>query len=80
MWKSIGLFLSGVVAAFIAFFAIKGPEIQIIKGDLIESQKIKDNRKYKNIKPIKGLFKKTRQKWKDKRISRRELKNNTNLK
>jgi hypothetical protein len=48
MWKTISVFLSGVLAATILFLKFKKPEVVNVSGDLIEEQKVKDNRKIKN--------------------------------
>lgn len=46
-WKSISLFLAGVIAGMVAFLKMKSPDVTNVQGDLIESQKIKDNSKHK---------------------------------
>ena len=47
MWKTISIFLLGAMAAFVAFFKMKAPDVTNVSGDLIEEQKVKDNRKIK---------------------------------
>ena len=68
MWKSISLFLGGVVAGIILFLKMKDPDITHVDGDLIESQKVKDNRK------IKLSWKERRKLKKEARILKRKQK------
>ena len=48
MKNSIIAFLAGILAAGLFYLKNKHPEIVNVSGDLIEEQKIKDNRKIKN--------------------------------
>jgi uncharacterized membrane protein len=47
MWKSISLFLAGVISGFLVYIKLKQPDVTNVSGDLIESQKVKDNSKHK---------------------------------
>lgn len=70
IWKTLTIFLLGIVAGY---FIFPKEEINNIQGDLIEEQKIKDNRKNKSKK--KGLFGwlKRDPKKKAERLARKEL-------
>lgn len=70
IWKTLTIFLLGIVAGY---FIFPKEEINNIQGDLIEEQKIKDNRKNKSKK--KGLFGwlKRDPKKKEERLARKEL-------
>jgi hypothetical protein len=47
MWKSISIFFGGIITGFLIYIKIKSPDITHVDGDLIESNKVKDQRKYK---------------------------------
>jgi hypothetical protein len=47
MKNSIIAFLAGMLAAGLLYLKNKNPDIVNVSGDLIEEQKIKDNRKFK---------------------------------
>ena len=68
LWKTLSIFLLGVVAGFAAFFKMKKPDVTNVAGDQIETQKIKDNRK------VKLSRKERRQQRKEARILRRKKK------
>jgi len=68
MKNSIIAFLSGALAALLLFLKFKKPDIVKVEGDLIESQKVKDNSKHKLSR------KEVRSKKKKARILRREQK------
>ena len=48
MKNSIIAFLAGALTALLIYLKKKNPDIVNVSGDLIEEQKIKDNRKIKN--------------------------------
>lgn len=50
MKNSIIAFLVGALAALLLYLKKKNPDIVNVSGDLIEEQKIKDNRKIKHNK------------------------------
>jgi len=47
MWKNISIFLGGLVTGFLIYIKMKQPDVTNVHGDLIESQKIKENSKHK---------------------------------
>ena len=57
MWQYIALISLGINISFIAYLKFKKPEIVNVQGDLIESQKVKDNSKVKNRKGMFGWLK-----------------------
>lgn len=49
MKNNIIAFLAGALTALLIYLKKKHPDVVNVSGDLIEEQKIKDNRKVKNI-------------------------------
>lgn len=68
MWKSISIFLLGVLSALAVFLKFKQPNVINVAGDNVESQKVKDNSKHK----LSRIDKRIRRK--ENRILKRKLK------
>ena len=47
MWRTVSIFLSGVLAALLIAMKLKKPEVINVSGNYVEDQKIKDNSKHK---------------------------------
>ena len=45
IWKYISIFLTGVIVGFLVLIRVKKPDI--VEGDYISNQKVKDNSKHK---------------------------------
>lgn len=67
-WKTMSIFLLGVLAGIVAFFKMKKSDVTIVEGDQVGTQKVKDNSKYK-LSP-----KERRRKRKEARILKRKQK------
>jgi len=67
-WKTLSIFLLGVLAGVAAFFKMKKSDVTIVEGDQVGTQKVKDNSKHK-LSP-----KERRRKRKEARILKRKQK------
>ena len=56
MKNNIIAFLVGILTALLVYLKKKNPDIVNVSGDLIEEQKIKDNRKIKNNRNPKMFY------------------------
>ena len=64
MWKNISIFLGGLITGLLIFLKMKEPDVIQVDGDLIESQKVKDNSKHKLSRKERRANRKAEKKYK----------------
>ena len=64
MWKNISIFLGGLITGLLIFLKMKEPDVIQVDGDLIESQKVKDNSKQKLSRKERRANRKAEKKYK----------------